>query len=177
MDVTSLAALREYLRADREANHLRRSCGYRYLKWLRITRYFYLRDQKALCLVSRVIKNLYGNRYGFAFNYKVPMGKGWRITHNTGVVCYCERAGSDLEFRNFVVIGEAHPGSGNPIIGDDVAFGAGCKVLGAITVGSHVIIGATAVVVHDVPDHSVVAGIPARVIRRTADRSGAPYPE
>lgn len=51
-------------------------------------------------------------------------------------------------------------------------FGAGCKVLGKIKIGNHVIVGANAVVTHDVPDNSVVAGIPARVIRKTKNRWG-----
>ena len=45
---------------------------------------------------------------------------------------------------------------------------AGAKVLGGITIGSNVIIGANAVVVHDVPDGSVVCGVPAKVIGRVA---------
>ncbi|MBK6846050.1 MAG: serine acetyltransferase [Proteobacteria bacterium] len=52
-----------------------------------------------------------------------------------------------------------------PEIGDNVYISAGARILGAIKVGSNVIIGANAVVIHDVPDNSIVAGVPARVIR------------
>lgn len=38
-------------------------------------------------------------------------------------------------------------------------------MLGEITVGNNVIIGANAVVVHDVPDNCVVAGIPAHIVK------------
>jgi len=53
-----------------------------------------------------------------------------------------------------------------PEIGDNVYISAGARILGAIKVGSNVIVGANAVVIHDVPDNSIVAGVPARVIRR-----------
>lgn len=42
---------------------------------------------------------------------------------------------------------------------------AGAKVIGDITVGDDVIIGANAVVVKDVPSHSIVVGVPAKVIK------------
>jgi acetyltransferase-like isoleucine patch superfamily enzyme len=54
-------------------------------------------------------------------------------------------------------------------IGDDVWFGAHVVVVGGVRVGSHSIIGAGAVVLDDVPEFAVVAGVPARLIRmRTA---------
>lgn len=54
---------------------------------------------------------------------------------------------------------------GIPSIGDNVKICAGAKVIGPITIGDDVIIGANAVVTHDVPSHSVVAGVPARIIK------------
>ena len=39
-------------------------------------------------------------------------------------------------------------------------------VLRGVTVGNNCVLGTSAVVTHDVPDDSVAAGIPARVIRR-----------
>src|SRR5450755_2473874 len=51
---------------------------------------------------------------------------------------------------------------GAPSIGNRVQIGAGAKILGRITIGDGVIIGANAVVVHDVPDNVAVGGVPAR---------------
>lgn len=45
-------------------------------------------------------------------------------------------------------------------------FGGGCKVLGPITIGDDVVIGANAVVAKNVPSHSVVVGAPARIVKR-----------
>lgn len=53
---------------------------------------------------------------------------------------------------------------GIPTIGDNVVVCAGAKVIGNIKIGNNVMIGANAVVVDDVPDNAVVAGVPAKII-------------
>ena len=45
-------------------------------------------------------------------------------------------------------------------------IGAGAKVLGNITIGNHVRIGAGSVVVEDVPENSTVVGIPGRIVQQ-----------
>ena len=55
------------------------------------------------------------------------------------------------------------------IIGDDVWIGARVIVLPGVTVGKGVIIGAGAVVTKDIPDYSVVGGVPAKIIRNRKD--------
>lgn len=52
-----------------------------------------------------------------------------------------------------------------PILGDNVVVCCGAKVIGGITVGNNVMIGANAVVCKDVPDNCVVAGVPAKIIK------------
>jgi serine O-acetyltransferase len=59
------------------------------------------------------------------------------------------------------------PGSfGAPELGDAVFVGTGAKILGPVKIGNGAIIGAGSVVIDDVPAHTTVAGVPARVIRR-----------
>jgi acetyltransferase-like isoleucine patch superfamily enzyme len=50
-------------------------------------------------------------------------------------------------------------------VGDNVYIGINCTLLPGVSVGSNVIIGAGSVVTRDIPDNSVVAGVPARVIK------------
>jgi len=56
-------------------------------------------------------------------------------------------------------------GSGTPIVGSDVWIGPGVRILGDVTIGSNCIIGANAVVTRDVPDNSVVGGVPAKLLK------------
>ncbi|MEL4357826.1 MULTISPECIES: sugar O-acetyltransferase [unclassified Luteococcus] len=51
-------------------------------------------------------------------------------------------------------------------VGSDVWFGARVTVVPGVTIGDGAIIGAGSVVTKDVPARTVVAGVPARVIRR-----------
>lgn len=53
---------------------------------------------------------------------------------------------------------------GGVSVGEQTHVGANCTIRENIRIGSHVIIGAGAVVVKDVPDHTVVAGVPAKVL-------------
>lgn len=52
-----------------------------------------------------------------------------------------------------------------PKIGNNVEINAGARVIGPIIIGNNVIIGANAVVVKDVPNNCIVAGIPAKIIK------------
>ncbi len=51
------------------------------------------------------------------------------------------------------------------VIGNDVWIGSNALVLDGVTIGSHCVIAAGAVVTKDVPDYAIAAGNPARVIR------------
>ena len=51
-------------------------------------------------------------------------------------------------------------------VGDDVWIGGNCTIVGGVTIGSNVVVAVGAVVTHDVPDNCVVAGVPARVMKR-----------
>ena len=93
------------------------------------------------------------------FNY------GFVIMHPVGVVINSKvRGGQNIIVESGVVIGDEKGQA--PILGGNIFIGAGAKIIGGITVGSNVKIGANAVVVKDVPDNVTVVGIPARVINQ-----------
>ena len=51
-------------------------------------------------------------------------------------------------------------------IGNDVWIGAGAVILPGVTIGNHCVVAAGAVVTTDVPDDTLVAGIPAKTVRK-----------
>ena len=54
-------------------------------------------------------------------------------------------------------------------IGDNVWIGSNATILQGVTIGNGAIIGANAVVTHDVPENTVVAGVPAKIMRKVKE--------
>ena len=52
------------------------------------------------------------------------------------------------------------------VIGDDVWIGANAVILPGVTIGKHAVVAAGAVVTTDVPENTVVGGVPAKVIKK-----------
>ena len=63
-------------------------------------------------------------------------------------------------------IDEQGVSTGQVVIGDDVWIGANAVVLPNVSIGCHSVVAAGAVVTKDVPDGCVVAGVPAKIIKR-----------
>ena len=105
------------------------------------------------------------------FNCEFPniadIGAGVYLPHPYGIVIHCDvKIGTNCNIGQQVSIGVGGRGerSGVPTIGDRVLIAPGAKVFGKITIGNDVAIGANAVVIQDIPDNAVVAGIPAKII-------------
>ena len=92
-------------------------------------------------------------------------GPGFVLIHSQGVVINgTMRGGRRVFVEHQVTIGAEK--NRMPLLGDDVFIGAGAKIIGGVRIGSHVKVGANAVVVHDVPDGATVGGIPAKILRQ-----------
>ena len=106
---------------------------------------------------------------GVEIHPAAAIGRRFFIDHGMGVIIG-ETAviGDDVLLYQGVTLGGTGKESGkrHPTLGDRVVVGAGAKVLGNITIGSDTRIGANSVVLHDVPPHSTVVGIPGKVVRR-----------
>ena len=99
------------------------------------------------------------------------IGPGLYLYHGLGtVIGKMSRIGERALICQGVTTGEG------PVIGDDVQLWAGAKVIGKVTVGDRVEVGANAVVIRDVPADSLAVGVPARVIPRSRGRTGEGAP-
>ena len=83
------------------------------------------------------------------------------------------RASNHATARTDVPIWGQGQTGGRIVIGDDVWIGANAVIVPDVTIGSHVVVAAGAVVTRDVPDYAVVAGVPARVIADRREARGA----
>ncbi|MHB8844815.1 MAG: serine O-acetyltransferase EpsC [Nitrospirota bacterium] len=101
------------------------------------------------------------------------IGSGLFIDHGMGVVIgETTEIGDNVTLFQGVTLGGTgkQRGKRHPTLGSRVVVGAGAKVLGPISVGDYVKIGANSVVLQDVPDHSTVVGIPGRIVRIKDER-------
>lgn len=139
--------------------------GFRFMFWFRIASA--VRANKILGTLTFFILRHYSYLFGFDITRGTDIGKGFYIGHFGGVVISgAAKIGDNCNISQGVTIGVSGVGEnrGVPIIGDNVYIGAGAKVIGKIVIGNNVAIGANAVVTRDVPDNTIVAGVPAKVI-------------
>ncbi|WP_095590443.1 serine O-acetyltransferase [Actibacterium ureilyticum] len=105
------------------------------------------------------------------------IGPGFFIDHGAGVVIgETAEVGADVTLYHGVTLGGVSwsPGKRHPTLGDGAMVGAGAKILGPVTVGAGVRVGANSVVVSDVPDEATVIGIPARIVQTDLKPSADP---
>jgi len=119
-------------------------------------------------LLPRLISQFGRAVTGIEIHPGAKIGRRFFIDHGMGVVIgETTEIGDDVLLYQGVTLGGTgkEKGKRHPTIGNHVVIGAGAKVLGNIRIGDHVKIGAGSVVIHPVPDHSTVVGIPGRVVR------------
>lgn len=91
------------------------------------------------------------------------IGGGLYIQHGFATMIAAKSIGENCWINQQVTIG--YNGQGDaPVIGNNVMITCGAKVLGPIHVGDDVVVGANAVVIRNVPDRSVVGGVPAKIL-------------
>ncbi len=116
------------------------------------------------------------------YGYNIEIGKNFFANHNTVILdggkvtfgdnvfiapnCGFHTAGHPIDFeRRNAGLEYAYPIT----VGDNVWIGAGAQVMPGVTIGSNVVIGGGSIVVKDIPDNSVAAGNPCKVVRKITE--------
>lgn len=116
---------------------------------------------RTLAFVSRTVSNV-------DIHPGATIGRRMFIDHGAGVVIgETTQIGDDVTLYHGVTLGGTtwNKERRHPALGNKVLVGAGAKILGAISLGDNVRVGANSVVVKDVPPCCTVIGIPGRVIQ------------
>jgi len=156
------------------ASHNRRwdSQGFWVLVVYRLGRWRYgLRPpfvRKIFSLIYRVLYKFVQILTGIDLPCEVEIGNNFIIDHFGGIIISgYAKIGDNCRIRDGVVIGLRRVEEKRaPVIGNNVDIGTGAKLLGPITVGNNVLVGANAVVLCDVPDNCIAVGVPATIKAR-----------
>eukprot|EP00250_Pteridium_aquilinum_P024771 c29578_g1_i1 orf=112-1194(-) len=114
--------------------------------------------------------------FGMDIHPAAWLGSGIMIDHATGVVIgETARVGNGCTLLHGVTLGGngKQKGDRHPKLGANVLVGAGASILGNITVGEGAKIGASAVVLSNIPSFSTAVGCPAKVVGRVKVQSPA----
>jgi serine O-acetyltransferase len=164
---------------------------YRFGRWRYSIKNNFLR--KPLSLLYKVLYKLVQILTGIELPCEVEIGDSFVIDHFGGIIISgYAKFGDNCRIRNGVVVGLKNLNSPTaPQFGNNVDIGAGAKILGNIRIGNNVLIGANAVVlegvkvgkgavvaagsivVKDVEPNTVVAGVPAKLLKKVDDKTKA----
>jgi len=149
----------------------------------RIANFF---SKAGLALIARIVSQFSRFLTGIEIHPAAKIGKNFFIDHGMGVVI-----GETSEIEDNVTLyhslggispsinsGEQRGIKRHPTLKNNVVVGSGAQILGPVIVGEFAKIGANAVVTHDVPEHAIMVGVPAKNIKtkpEIKDTSFKPY--
>ena len=118
---------------------------------------------------SKVLKILLPEYRSFFIGRSIKHfgGGAFVLSHPYGTIINAKSIGRNFSVCQLTTVGNKFQGRNDlvPTIGDNVTLGANVCIIGDVKIGNNVTIGAGSVVVRDIPDNSVAAGNPARIVR------------
>tara|TARA_B100000683_G_scaffold52768_1_gene50427 strand:- start:1267 stop:1833 length:567 start_codon:yes stop_codon:yes gene_type:complete len=135
-------------------------------------------------LIAKIISQFSRFLTGIEIHPKAKIGKNLFIDHGMGVVIgETSNIGNNVTIYHNVTLGGISPSINteeqrdlkrHPTLQDNVVIGSGAQILGPVVIGRNSLIGANAVVTKDVPEKSIMVGIPAKRIG-DASKGFKPY--
>lgn len=116
-----------------------------------------------LAMVHFLIARLLWRPLESLYIYTEDIGGGLYIQHGFATIITAKKIGENCRIYQQVTIGYKN-GSNPPVLEDNVSVTCGAKVLGDITMHSGSLAAAGSVVLKDVPENAIVAGVPAKII-------------
>lgn len=138
--------------------------GFHAIQAYRAAHFLWKRGRKAMALF---LQNKISEAFGVDIHPAAKIGRGIMMDHATGVVIgETAVVEDDVSMLHGVTLGGTgkERGDRHPKVRKGVLIGAGAKLLGNIEIGAYSRVGAGSVVLMNVPAHSTVVGVPAKVI-------------
>ncbi|MFH1868824.1 MAG: acyltransferase [Candidatus Omnitrophota bacterium] len=164
-------------------NHLRyfyfkgllKSCGkrvyfdrnvqfFRFLKNISIGNNVVIKEGAKICTANKDAKICIGANTTIGYHTFIFASESITIGEDCLIAPFVYIVDSDHGISKTGKINE-QPNTTAPVrIGDDVWVASGAKILKGVTIGKGAVIAANAVVTGDVPEYTIIGGIPAKVI-------------
>ncbi|MBR5295924.1 MAG: serine acetyltransferase [Clostridia bacterium] len=136
---------------------------WKYQRRLRITEYYQNTGKKIRYLFSRMFLHRMQFRYGMKVKLN-SCGRGLKIMH-LGSLLTNGDLGEDCSLHVNVSIVSGGRDTGTPVIGNHCVLGVGAAVVGSVTLGNGIAVGANAVVTKSFEEDNIaIAGVPAKKI-------------
>lgn len=138
--------------------------GFHALQSHRVAHWLWRQGRHSLALF---FQNRVSSEFSVDIHPAAKLGCGIMLDHATGLVIgETAKVGNNVSILQSVTLGGTGKDDGDrhPKIADGVLISAGAKILGNISVGTGAKVGAGSVVLEDVPAHTTVAGVPAKVV-------------
>lgn len=117
--------------------------------------------------IAHYLQSQVSQNFQIDIHPNATLQSGIMLDHGTGIVIgETASVGHNCSILHHVTLG----GSGkrgvdrHPKVGNGVLLGAGASILGNVRVGDGVQVGASSLVIEDIPPHSVAVGVPAKII-------------
>jgi len=140
--------------------------GFHGLQAYRVAHWLWQQNRQSLALF---LQSLISSELSIDIHPAAKIGHGILMDHGTGIVIgETAMVGNNVSIMQSVTLGGTgkEEGDRHPKVGDGVLISAGAKILGNIKIGEGAKVGAGSVVLQEVPAHTTVAGVPAKIVGR-----------